>query len=419
MEKSMRVSFSKYWGPLFLILASACTIKTVETPAPDGGGGTGGSGGSGGTAGTGGASGSAGSGTDSGTDAGTTGGAAGSAGTDGGAGTAGTAGSGGTAGTDGGAGTAGTAGSGGTAGTDAGTGGAAGSTGGTGGTAGAGGSGATDGGAGDGGPVDSCGSPESTPNEDRDHATPYTLGAATKACLQTDSDIDFYEFTLPATPVQGGFVKVQMTDVGTGGNTSMTVYAAHDNGEFIEAHNVTSGGSSFLYFAGKAGAKFRIKVERYVAFSMATPYTLTAAFTGVNDTNEPNDDNAHATPITVGTPASGYFFAGREDSTPPAETAWEDRFKVTLPEGQSTFTLTVPPEIDGEIDIYNALGSALDSESDSTLGSTVVLQHDFTSNEAGVVYISVHPYVRHPLDGTGSTTPGFWSTPYTLTVTTP
>jgi hypothetical protein len=422
MEKSMRVSFSKVWGPLFLILDSACTIKTVDT-TPDSGGGAGGSGGSGGAAGTSGASGSAGSGTDAGTDGAT----GGSAGTDGGAGGAagsGAAGSGGTAGTDGGAGTAGSAGSGGTAGTDggtdAGTGGAAGSPdGGTGGTAGAGGSDTTDGGTGDGGPIETCGTPESTPNEDRDHATPYTLGVATKACLQTDADIDFYEFTLPATPVQGGFVKVQMTDVGTAGTTSMTVYAAHDNGEFISAHNATAGGSSFLYFAGKAGAKFRIKVERYISFAMPTAYTLTAAFTGVNDTNEPNDDNAHATQLTVGTPASGYLFAGYEDSTAPAESAWEDRFKVTLPEGESTFTLTVPPDIDGEIDIFNALGSQLDSESDATLGSTVVLKHDFTSGEAGVVYVSVHPYIAHKLDGTGSTTPGFWSTPYTLTVTTP
>jgi hypothetical protein len=277
----------------------------------------------------------------------------------------------------------------------------------------------TDAATGDGSSGDSCDGPEANPNDDRDHATPYALGVATKACLQSQSDLDFYEFTLPSTPVQGGFVKIQITDVGTTANIEATVFAAHDNGEFLGTYNVTQGGSAFGYFAGKAGAKFRIKVGRYTTVSAPTPYTLTATFTGVNDVNEPNDDNAHATPLTIGTPASGYMFAGYEDSTPPAGQAWDDRFKITLPEGEMTFTLTVPSDIDGEIVLYNALGSALDSESDATEGSTVVLKHTLTSNEAGVCYVAVHPYVRFPLDGTGSTTPVFWSTPYTLTVTGP
>jgi hypothetical protein len=258
-----------------------------------------------------------------------------------------------------------------------------------------------------------------TPNDDRDHATPYPLGATFKACLQSQTDIDFYEFTLPSTPVQGGFVKIQLTDVGTTATVSFTAYAVHDNGEFLGASNSTAGGSVFGYFAGKAGATFRIKVEPYLSVSAPTAYTLTATFTGVNDTNEPNDDNAHATPITIGTPVSGYLFAGYEDHSAPADAAWDDRFKITLPQGEMTFTLAVPPDIDGEIVLYNALGSQLDSEADPTLGSTVILRHTLTSEEAGVCYVAVHPYIRQVLDGTGSTTPAFWTMPYTLTVTGP
>jgi len=415
----MRISLSKVWGPWLLILASACTIKTVDT-TPDGGS-TGGSGGSGGTAGasgaggSSGAAGSGGAGTDAGADVGTSpdatgaGGNAGTAGTGGAAGTAGAAGaagSGGNAGVDGGA--------------DSGTGGAAGSTdGGPGGSAGAGGTGTTDAGTGDGASGDSCAGPETTPNDDRDHATLYPLGATTKACLQSQNDVDFYEFTLPSTPVQGGFVKIQVTDVATTGTVSFTVYAVHDNGEFLTESSSTAGGSAFGYFAGKAGAKFRIKVEPYLSVSAPMAYSLTATFTGVDDTHEPNDDNAHATPITVGTPVSGYIFAGYEDHSAPADAVWDDRFKITLPEGEMTFTLTVPPDMDGEIELFNANGSQLDTEADSTLGSTVVLKYTLTSTDAGVCYVSVHPYIHRPLDGTGSTTPGFWSTPYTLTVTGP
>jgi hypothetical protein len=183
-------------------------------------------------------------------------------------------------------------------------------------------------------------------------------------------------------------------------------------------YNATSGGSMFGAFAGKAGATFRIKVERFSVTS-ATPYTLTATFTGVNDTNEPNDDNAHATPLTIGTPASGYLFAGYEDGTPPMDIAWDDRFKVTVPEGEMTFTLNVPPGIDGAITLYDANGSGIDSGADSTPGATVILKHTFTSSEAGVCYVAVAPYVNAQYQTKLSTPFGFWTTPYTLTVTGP
>jgi hypothetical protein len=277
----------------------------------------------------------------------------------------------------------------------------------------------TDAGAGDGSSGDSCDGPEANPNDDRDHATPYALGVATKACLQSVTDLDFYEFTLPSTPVQGGFVKIQITEVGTAGNIQATFFAVHDNGEFSSIYNGTVGGSAFGYFAGKAGATFRIRVGRYTTVDMPTPYTLTATFTGVNDVNEPNDDNPHATPLTIGTPISGYLFAGHEDSTPPAPAAWDDRFKVTLPEGEMTFTVGVPPDIAGQIIIYNALGAEVDAQQDGTQGATLVLKHTVTTDEAGVWYAAVHPYGSATLEGTGSTTPGFYSTPNTLTVTGP
>ena len=69
---------------------------------------------------------------------------------------------------------------------------------------------------------------------------------------------------------------------------------------------------------------------------------------------------------------------------------------------------------------HSSLGSQIDSQYDGTEGSTVVLKHTVTAEEAGVCYVSVHPWVDYnPLEGEGSTTPGFYSTPYTLTVTGP
>src|SRR5579859_4084996 len=255
--------------------------------------------------------------------------------------------------------------------TSTGAGGATGS-GGAGGAGGAGGN-VDDGGTGgsssmDGGVIngDPCnGGTETTPNEDRDHATPYPLNSQYQACLQSDTDVDFYQFTIPTTPAQGGYVKVSITDVGPDGNVSVHAFAAHDNGEFDSASNSTGGGSVFLWFGGKAGATFRLQVTKYLGVTKPTPYKLLAQYYGISDVNEPNDDNAHATPIMVGKAVNGYFFAGLEDSTDPAPAAWEDRFKVTLPAGDVTVALTnIASDMTGQVKLYNPLGSEIGVASD-------------------------------------------------------
>ncbi len=238
--------------------------------------------------------------------------------------------------------------------------------------------------------------------------------------MQSISDIDFYQFTLPTAPAQGGYVKVQLTDVGQEGSLEVHVFAAHDNGEFESSYNATNGGSVFTFFAGKAGATFRLRVNRFAGVAMPTAYTLTAAYYPVNDVNEPNDDNAHAAPLMVGKAANGYFFAGNEDSTPPAAAAWEDRFKVTLPAGAVTIALTnIASDISGVVTLYNPLGSKIDSKYDPTDGSSVVLKTTVPAPDAGDCYVVVEPFSGKTTHGDGSTVPVYFTTPYSLLVTTP
>jgi hypothetical protein len=238
--------------------------------------------------------------------------------------------------------------------------------------------------------------------------------------LQSTTDIDFYVFTVPTTPAQGGYVKVQLTDVGQEGSLEVHAFAAHDNGEFESNYNATNGGSVFLYFAAKAGATFRLKVNRFAGAAMPTAYTLTAMYNPVNDVNEPNDDNAHATPIIVGKAVNGFFFAGLEDSTDPAAAAWEDRFKVTLPAGDVTIALTsIASDISGSVKLFNPLGSAIDSAYDPTDGSSVILTTTVASGDAGDCFIVVEPFSGSSTRGKGSTVPVYWSTAYSLLVTTP
>jgi len=269
-------------------------------------------------------------------------------------------------------------------------------------------------------PSDPCnGGTETTPNEDRDHATPYPLGAVAQACLQSATDVDFYEFTVPSAPA-GGYVKIQLTDVGSEGSLDATLYAAHDNGELEGNYNTTSGGSVFFYFAAKPGATFRLKVARFGGVAMPTAYRLTATFNPVPDANEPNDDNAHATALTVGTAINGYFFVGHEDSTAPADAAWEDRFKVNLPAGDVTIALSnIASDISGSVKLFNPLGSEIGSKYDTTAGSSVVLKATIAAADAGDCYLVVQPFTGGRTHGDGSTVPVFYTQPYSLLVTTP
>jgi hypothetical protein len=359
MEKITRASVTTFWAALLVVVPSACTIETVTTP--------------GGSAGDGGAS------ADAATDGDNEGGAdTGAGGSDGGADAVGNG-----ADSNG----DGTTGDGSAAGPPA--------------------------------PIDSCDGPEITPNDDRDHATPYPLGAAAKGCLQSGTDVDFYQFTLPTAPAQGGFVDIKLTGVGVDGALSLTAYAVHDNNEIEMDGAETLGGSVFIHFAGKAGASFRTKVERYTD-ATRTPYTLTATFHPVNDENEPNDDNTRATPIMVGQPVSGYFFAGHEAGDDPPESAWEDRFKVTLTAGDVTIALTnVAPDMDGYVELFSPLGVSIDFGIESTPGASVVVKTTLEAEEAGTCFIVVNPYGAHFSHGTGSNLPKFWTQPYTLLVTKP
>lgn len=416
MDKNSRFS-SVGLIAIGLFAAVGCTIKN-EGNANDAGSATGGSGGSAGEdGGTGASAGSSGAGGGSG---------GGNAGSSGASGSAGTGGTGGSAGAGGSAGSAG-AGTGGSAGGSAGAAGSSGTAGGAGrgGSAGDGGTtndaggnggsaGADDGGAdapSEGG-ADPCTAVDSG-NDDFDHATPIMLGSDFQGCLQTDTDVDFYEFTTPDMPAGGGVVVVSVTGVSGGGGLDSTAYAASDNGT-IE-NNKNSGTTSFYYwFAAVAGAKYRIGMKHYLNMA-STPYKLKAAFTPVNDVNEPNDARTQARPLTVAMPLNGYLFTGYANSTGLADNAWDDWFKVTLAAGSVSIALSdLASDMNGQVVLYDNLGVQSAEAHQSTSGSTVVLSK--TGLVAGDYYVKVRPYLPPVPKGLGAVSPVYATQPYALTV---
>jgi hypothetical protein len=283
------------------------------------------------------------------------------------------------------------------------------------GKAGSGGSGGAGGAAGSGGMgADPCGS-EIQANEDRDHSAPFTsFGSDVNYCLQSKADIDFYEIKTPAQPVQGGFYVIKVTQVGEKGGLEVTAQAAADNGD-VQSEGAGSGTSVFLWFTAKAGATFRLRVQWYTGNDGAIPYTLRVDYKGVPDDNEPNDVRAMAKAINVGDAVKGYLFAGHENSTSIADSAWEDWFKVTLPVGDFTATLAdLASDIGARVDVYNAMGTSLQTGTGGAGENVPVM---FSAATAGDYTIKLSHYTEGTVRGAGSTVPAYLTQPYTIAVT--
>ncbi len=253
-------------------------------------------------------------------------------------------------------------------------------------------------------------------NNDRDHATSYTLGTLFTGCLQTSSDLDYYEFTTPASPADGGVISIGITNVGTTGNIDSTVYVTADNGELLSNYATGAGASVFYWFNAAAATKYQLVVQHFTSANAATSYNLKIAFAPVNDNFEPNDQKTQAKPITVGTPVQAFMYAGYTVSTGFATNAWEDWYKVSLVTGTAKFALTdLASDVNGEINLYDSLGASVSSNYSTTSGASVILNQSNVA--AGDYYVKVSPFTTPHTNGDGSSAPQYTTQPYTLTVT--
>jgi hypothetical protein len=370
----------------------AGTNNDASSPA-DGGAGTGGGAGNGG-AGTGGASGGSSAG-------GATAGAAGTAGARGGAGGGGGAGAGG----------GGASGSG--AGASAGAGGAAGASGGgaSGGAAGRGGGGGA--GAGGSGQIVV---PEVEPNDDRTHATPYTLGTQVMAMSMT-GDSDYFAITAPASDAAGGYFVLSTTNVGAG-VVHVEVFSAADNNRIGFSDGAGAGGSSLFYWAAHPGQTYHARASG--SGSPAFEYTFAVSYTKIADPFEPNDTRDTPAPITTGQSIHAYFFSGFVSSAPVTDQDW---YSINLTAGSAMLSLTnVATNERLEVDLYNAADELMKIGVSANLGSGVI--QPFTVPTTGTYRIVVVPFSFTPgtQQGAVSTVTDVidsFTRPYTLLVTQP
>jgi len=286
--------------------------------------------------------------------------------------------------------------------------------------AGDGGAGGSDASGGSGGstsetPGDPCEGSTIEPNDDHETPTPYAIGTAFDACLQSIDDVDVYEFTVPDDQ-RGGMAVINITEVGPNADTELELWAAADDGEFYSTGTNTEGASVYFNFNAAPAATFRLVVTNYLDVMSPNPYRLTINYQQVPDEHEPNQVRNQAVPIEVGEDVEAYLFAGWANSTGVPEEDWYDWYSIDLEVGDTSFLVDVlASDIDHEIVLYNPIGTQIASEGTNTEGSSIVLEYEVP--EAGEYFVRVNPYIPPGTQDDSLDVPEYAGTPYTLTVT--
>lgn len=257
-------------------------------------------------------------------------------------------------------------------------------------------------------PGDTCNEPD-IGNDDRDTATPYTFGTNVPGCLQSAEDVDFFEFTTPAEPIQGGYLLVNVKDVGATGGHQLTLFSGVDNGQ-IRNQTSTTGANSAIWIPSAPNQLYRARVQRYSA--IPPNYVFWADYVGVEDEHEPNDTQATAVPIQLGQEIRGRLFRGHSSSTAPTREA--DWFQVELAAGTVVATLDQAPEFAAYIRLYNAAGAQVANQYGAA-GVDITFTRD--SLDRGTYYFAVEHYSGGIVSGNGTVLPEIDSTPYVFTVT--
>ena len=227
--------------------------------------------------------------------------------------------------------------------------------------------------------------------------------------MQSKDDADFYEFTTPEAPAQGGWLVARATDVGTDGNYYLRIYSATDNAQIQQFYGAT-GTNGAVWIPAAPGQLFRVEI---VPYSVIPPeYTFSAVFTGLDDPYEPNDSRDDAVPIEVGDEIEGYLFRGYSSSTRPEND--QDWFEVDLSAGSVKATLDQPEGSASYIYLVDSAGTAVKSVYGAG-GMDLTLEQ--TGLAIGTYYFNVQHYNSEMVAGQGTTPPDLEAVPYVFQVT--
>jgi hypothetical protein len=257
------------------------------------------------------------------------------------------------------------------------------------------------------------------PNDTREQATAITLGSTYSSLCVSNPDktdeLDFFEFTAPATDLAGGYVEVKLSNVQSDGIGDVIVTSSLDNDVVFESYTVDHGANVEGWLTVAPGAKYRIQVSRFGGAGDRFAYDLSTKYTAIKDAYEPNDKKEDAKSISLNTPiqASAAAVSAKAELAVGDDQDW---FKVTLAAGTATVKMTnVPSDYLCDVQLYDPTGAAVDEKYQTTGGADCTI--DAKDLVSGVYLVNVHRFAGLPMraDG-GKPLASFVTQQYTLEV---
>jgi hypothetical protein len=256
-------------------------------------------------------------------------------------------------------------------------------------------------------------------NTDPAHAVSFAIDTPFLGCLKNGLETRYEDFTTPASPGAGGYVVLTFSDVGPTA-IEAHVYAASDMSFAIFEMLAARDGDGLVYwFAAAPSTEYVVSVQDEFGDTSNAPYTLTPMFMPADDPSKPNDSEATATPITLGTPVQSLAMHGYTSSDSLSDPGWISYFQVDLGSTPATVSVTnVPAEIAIEAQIY---GNANEGNGSLAfgLGSSKGASLSVTTTEGivpGPHYVVIEPQDNPNPYGQGSTPASYVTNPYTLVV---
>jgi hypothetical protein len=212
---------------------------------------------------------------------------------------------------------------------------------------------------------------ESLTNHTRDTPAALAFATATTACVARSGEDDWFEVTTP-DDAAGGSMKISLTNVGLG-DVDVKIFAAADNGLITEQYADNQGASLTVWFAAAKSQKYRVVVSDFSGFPAEYKYTLQADYTKVNDTFEPNDTQATAKPLTVGTLVNAFMFTGYKGATID-ETEFPDWYSVALTGTSITVSAeSIPTDLTIWVELFDSGGTSMQYEIGANEGASKTL----------------------------------------------
>jgi hypothetical protein len=264
---------------------------------------------------------------------------------------------------------------------------------------------------GDGATTSACGHPDPAPT--------FAVGDQVTGCVGTadGSQADLFAFSAPASAA-GGYVLIQIDEV-SAGTVRATIYGSDDSKMWI--FTATAPGAPVVFhLAAAPGATYHLAVEDGGDFPGPYTYRLTSTFSPIADTFEPNDTPDRAAPITVGTPAAAFLYAGAATLTPNAAD-WDDyyRFEITASQPTTVRIDDVPTDLAVRLFLYGADQMELARISTGHKGEALVMQTP-AALDPGQYLVRVAPWTDLPAPvSIGAEPPDHFTRSYQLTVTQP